>query len=65
MLKYHFQNNSLQSMNLVAFVGVTHNHHHLKLTVHSLNLLLIFLVLAKFQLMIWFLQNLLLYDHKN
>ena len=52
-------------MNLAAFEGVTHNYHHLKLRVHSHYLLLIFLVLAKFKLLIWFLQSRLLYNHKN
>ena len=52
-------------MNLVAFVSVIHNHHHLKLTGHSHNLLLIFLVIAKFELLTWFLRSLLLYNHEN
>ena len=46
MLKYHIQNNCLQNMNLMSFACFTQNHHHLKLTVHSDNLLLIFLVLS-------------------
>ena len=52
-------------MNQVVFVGVTCNHHHLKLPDPSHDLLLVFLVLEKFQLLIRFLQSLLLYDHKH
>ena len=52
-------------MNPVSFVDVTHNYYHLKLRVYSHNVHLIFLVLAEFWLLIWFLQSLHLYDDKN
>ena len=65
MLKCHIQNNCFQNMNPVSFVDVTHNYYHLKLRVYSHNVHLIFLVLAEFWLLIWFLQSLHLYDDKN